>query len=157
MPGGRPPSDPVARFLSKVKQSESGCHEWQAGLARGGYGKFQFTGKAMQAHRVSYRLFRGEIPEGLCVMHKCDNRLCVNPEHLVLGTLVDNIADMDLKGRRGTKSKLSEAQVKEIRDLLNSGLSQATVAAMFGVYQTTISRIKLGKTTKFKEQSCLSA
>jgi predicted XRE-type DNA-binding protein len=151
MPGGRPPVDPVKRFLSKVKHVESGCHEWQAGLARGGYGKFQH-GKTMQAHRASYQFFKGNIPEGMCVMHKCDNRLCVNPEHLMIGTLTDNIADMDSKGRRGTKSRLTRAQAAEILNLVGTGLSQQQIGDMFGVDQTTISRIALGKTTKFKEQ-----
>jgi hypothetical protein len=153
MPGGRPPVDPVKRFLDKVKQVESGCHEWQAGLARGGYGKFMDEGhKTLTAHRASYAFFKGPIPTGMVVMHKCDNRLCVNPEHLALGSLADNVADMDAKGRRGTKSRLTRAQVAEILSLLGAGSSQQEVADKFGVYQTTISRIKLGQTTKFKEQ-----
>lgn len=151
MPGGRPPSDPIKRFMEKVKQAESGCIEWQAGLARGGYGKFQYTGKTMAAHRVSYIFFRGEIPAGMCVMHKCDNRLCVNPQHLVLGTDAENVEDMDTKGRRGTKSQLTRAQAAQILELLASGMSQAKVGEMFGVHQTVVSRIKLGQTTKFKE------
>jgi hypothetical protein len=152
MPGGRPPVDPVTRFLSKVKPVETGCHEWQAGLARGGYGKFMDAGhRTLQAHRAAFLFFKGNIPEGMCVMHKCDNRLCVNPEHLSLGTLQDNIADMDAKKRRGTKSPFTRQQADEILYLLGTGLSQQKVADMYGVGQTVISRIKLGQTTKFKE------
>jgi predicted XRE-type DNA-binding protein len=152
MPGGRPPVDPVKRFLSKVKPVESGCHEWQAGLARGGYGKFtDATHRTVQAHRASYQFFKGEIPEGMCVMHQCDNRLCVNPAHLSIGTLADNIADMDSKKRRGTKSPFTRSQVEEIKALLQSGLSQQKIADSYGVHQTVISRIKLGKNSFFKE------
>jgi predicted XRE-type DNA-binding protein len=153
MPGGRPPVDPVKRFLSKVKPVESGCHEWQAGLARGGYGKFMDAEhRTLQAHRASYQFFKGEIPDGMCVMHQCDNRLCVNPAHLTIGTLADNIADMDAKDRRGTKSPFTRAQADEILALLKTGLSQQKIADLYGVGQTVISRIALGKTTKFKEQ-----
>lgn len=151
MPGGRPPVDPKIRFLAKVRQVESGCHEWQAGLARGGYGKFQHNGKAVTAHRFSYLLFKGDIPDGMCVMHRCDNRLCVNPEHLGLGTGAENIRDMDIKGRRGTKCRITKAQVLEILSLLSKGQTQQKIADKFGVGQTVISRIKLGQTTKFKE------
>jgi predicted XRE-type DNA-binding protein len=146
----RPPQDEKVRFLAKVEKMETGCHEWRAGLHRDGYGKFQFRGRSMQAHRVAYQLFSGEIPEGRWVLHRCDNRLCVNPEHLFLGDVVANIADMDAKGRRGTKSNLTESQVKSIKSLYGDGVSQQKIADAFGVNQTTISRVVLGKTTIFK-------
>lgn len=150
MPGGRPPADPVMRFLSKVKRAESGCHEWQAGLARGGYGKFQL-GRTMHAHKAAFLLFKGSIPSGMCVMHSCDNRLCVNPDHLSLGTNADNVRDMDSKNRRGTKCTLTRQQAEEVKALLAAGMSQQKVADRFGIHQTAVSRIKLGKTIKFKE------
>ena len=150
MPGGRPRSDVKQRFLEKVKQMESGCHEWQAGQARGGYGKFQLVGKTVTAHRMAYELFVAPIPDGLCVLHRCDNRLCVNPEHLFLGDLADNIKDMDKKQRRGTKSRLTYADAEQIKQMLVDRYSQETIAKKFNVNQTTISRIKLGKSTLFK-------
>jgi len=107
--------------------------------------------RTLQAHRAAYQFFKGSIPEGMCVMHACDNRLCVNPAHLSLGTLADNIADMDMKNRRGTKSRLTRAQAIEVKSLVESGISQQKIANMFGVDQTTVSRVKLGKTTLFKE------
>lgn len=146
----RPRSDVKERFLSKVQVVESGCHEWTNVLNRGGYGKFHFEGKQEPAHRVAYILFKGEIPQGRWVLHKCDNRKCVNPEHLFLGDCKDNIEDMDKKGRRGTKSKLTYAQVEEINQLLDARFSQQYVAEMFGVDQTTISKIRLGITKLFK-------
>lgn len=137
------------RFLSKVLKMESGCHEWQSTLHRDGYGKFWFEGKQIQAHRMAYKLFVGNI-EDKWVLHKCDNRKCVNPEHLFLGTSQDNISDMDMKGRRGTKAKLTEAQAQEIKNLLSERYSQEYVATLYGIDQTTVSRIKLGKTKLFK-------
>ena len=150
MPGGRPRSDVKQRFLAKVKEMESGCHEWQAGQARGGYGKFTVWPKTTTAHRVAYELFVAPIPEGKSVLHRCDNRLCVNPDHLFIGDSVDNVKDMDQKQRRGTKSQLTYADVEQIKQMLADRFSQQVIAKKFGVHQGTISRIKLGKTTLFK-------
>ena len=150
MPGGRPRSDEKERFLAKVKVVESGCHEWQAGHARGGYGKFRYPTKTVTAHRASWELFIGPIPKGQCVLHRCDNRLCVNPQHLFLGTLADNVKDMDEKQRRKTRAKLTETQVKEVRQMLNDRYSQKEIAKKFNVDQTTISRIKLCITHTFR-------
>jgi hypothetical protein len=142
----RPASDEKERFLAKVLANEIGCHEWQASLDRGGYGKFAFRGNtAAKAHRVSYQLFVGPIPEGVNVLHQCDNRKCVNPGHLFLGTAADNVADMDAKGRRGTKSRLTKNDVATIKELIAARHTQAAIAKIFRVDQTTISRINLGK------------
>jgi hypothetical protein len=149
---GRPPSDERTRFLGKVKQTAFGCHEWQAGINRGGYGKLWFRGKcSVPAHRVAHELFVSPIPENRCVLHHCDNRLCVNPEHLFLGTQPDNIADMDAKNRRGTRSHLSTVDARKIKMILAHGVSQQRAGQMFNVDQTTISKIRLGKTFRFKE------
>ncbi len=150
MPGGRPRSDVKQRFLEKVKEMEFGCHEWQAGQARGGYGKFTVWPKTTTAHRIAYELFVAPIPKGKSVLHRCDNRLCVNPAHLFIGNAIDNIRDMDAKQRRGTKSQLTYADVKQIKHLLADRFSQQTIADQFNVCQGTISRIKLGKTRLFR-------
>ena len=148
----RPPQDEKARFLSKVKEVSSGCHEWQAGLHRDGYGKFQFRGKTKQAHRVAYTLFVGSIPDERWILHKCDNRLCVNPEHLFLGDSIENIEDMDSKGRRGTKCPFTEDDARTIKSLLAQGISQQKIANAYGVHQTSISGIKLNKIKLFKKE-----
>jgi len=146
----RPKSDPVARFLRKVLKMQSGCHEWQSVIHRDGYGKFHFDGGQKQAHRVAYELFIGS-PDGAQVLHRCDNRKCVNPDHLFLGTNQDNVKDMDAKKRRGTKCKVTLAQAVEIRRLLADRWTQREVGELFGIDQTTVSRIWLHKIKLFKE------
>lgn len=112
------------RFLSRIFKATS-CWIWNG--TRGplskrqlGYGIFKSSNKTCQAHRYSYELFLGDIPEGMIVMHKCDNPLCVNPDHLKLGTQRDNIMDCVHKGRnsrgsRAPNAKLTEEQVREIK------------------------------------------
>lgn len=146
----RPRSDVFQRFESKVKKMDTGCHEWQSTIKNTGYGGFYHDGKSQTAHSVSYQLYKGIVPEGMVIRHTCDNRKCVNPEHLLIGTQRDNIKDMDVRNRRGFISKLSQVQVAEIKELLSQRFSQFEIAKKYGVHQGTISKIKLGKTKHFK-------
>lgn len=90
------------RFQAHCEASDDGCIHWTGGLNPDGYGKFLWSAEVgvIGAHRAGWMRANGPIPVGMAVLHKCDVPRCVNPEHLFLGTQVENIADMDAKGRR---------------------------------------------------------
>ena len=137
------------RFEKYVnRRGDNGCHIWTGPPGDVGYGNFGINGKTYRSHRAAWEIYRGPIPGGLCVLHRCDNKMCVNPDHLFLGTRADNVADMMAKGRgrkatgeRVGNSKLKEDQVKEIRMLVAGGMKQTEVAAKFGVHSSWVSRI----------------
>ena len=131
-----------ARFEEKyIPVTESGCWIWIAGVCDGGYGRFWDGLQHITAHRYSWQLENGKIPEGMNVLHNCDNPSCVNPSHLRIGTQIDNINDRDRKRRMA--HKLSVRDVEAIR---NSKLSQSQLAKHYGVDQSNISLIKARKT-----------
>ena len=129
----------------------SDCIEWSKCRNSEGYGQLRFKGKMVMAHRRVWESLFGDIPDGVYVLHKCDNPPCINPDHLFLGTKKDNSRDSIQKGRakfpvtpKGEDapwSKLTLAQIKEIRSLKGTVL-QAELASRFGVNQSTISRIQ---------------
>lgn len=139
------------RFDSYHVQSPSGCWLWQGIINWGGYGVFQLQGKQRSAHRISWTLYRGTIPKDSFVLHRCDVRNCVNPDHLFLGSQSDNMRDMVSKGRakgtfekgeRSRRAKLTDAQVAEVR--ADTG-SQKALALRLGVSEQLISDLKLMK------------
>ena len=114
--------NPEVRFWKRVNKhgpihpKVGQCWIWVGKLFQGkGYGQFGIIGRTVRAHRFSWELRFGPVPEGLCVLHQCDNPGCVNPNHLFLGTNKDNTADMDRKGRRNSRRVLTLAQVKQIQ------------------------------------------
>lgn len=92
-----------SKILYNIKKDKNGCWVWQKSLSKKGYGNLYFNRKTLKAHRESYRLFNGEFDNKLHVLHKCDNPSCVNPEHLFLGTNLDNVEDRVKKGRSANK------------------------------------------------------
>jgi hypothetical protein len=135
-------------FWTRVRKG-GGCWEWAGHVNSHGYGMFCVKGKSLTAHRLSYIYTYGAIPEGLSVLHHCDNPLCVRPDHLWLGTQLDNLADMKAKGRgrtpRGAESpraKLTWDQVSEIRTRYrNGGVTQKQLGREYGVNPSVISLI----------------
>lgn len=104
MPSGYSPRPIAERFWEKTHWSSGGCWEWTAACYPNGYGHFmRVKHKVVLAHRMAYELANGSIPEGLLVLHRCDNRRCVRPDHLWVGTQSDNMRDMHTKGRCGRR------------------------------------------------------
>lgn len=119
---------------------DTGCWEWQLSKSHNGYGQVFFAGTTVRAHRLMYQNQVGSIPDEMIVCHSCDNRSCVNPSHLWLGTHAENIADRDVKGR-GWKT-LSESQIFDIHDMYKTGMwYQRELAEVFGVSRRTINHV----------------
>lgn len=155
-------SKDIKRFWKKVSKTSS-CWLWVGAQANGrgvlNMGKVSYaSGRPrydyrIKAHRFSWLIHNQpeQIPDGIFVCHSCDNPLCVNPDHLFLGTNRDNLLDASRKGRmnRGPKNgmaKLTEKQVKEIKEMYATGKhSQEEVAEVFGIGRTTVSLIVNGK------------
>lgn len=137
------------RFWSKISVGKPDeCWEWQASRVRE-YGKFWLNGKYQRAHRVAYELTHGSIPNNMLVRHKCDNPLCCNPSHLLVGSAQDNMNDKVERnrqhrptGRKNGRAILTQSQVNSI---LEDTRSQAAIAREYGVSAVTIHYIKQGK------------
>jgi hypothetical protein len=155
------------RFWTRVEKGAD-CWLWTGDIGQEGYGNLRVAkrgpGSSLKAHRVSYELNVGPIPPGFAVMHTCDVRPCVNPDHLRTGTWADNNRDKAAKGRsakgethgththpeswqgeRHARAKLTEAQVHEIRRERATGVSVIALGRKYGVNHTTISSIANGK------------
>ena len=138
--------DPEERFWKSIDRSGD-CWLWTGALDPDGYGRHTAGASRARAHRHSYEMHHGPIPDGLSVLHRCDVRKCVNPAHLFLGSHTDNMVDMMAKDRstrgvRNPRAKLTEENVRTIRERYAAGgISQRALGAEFGVGDMTVSLV----------------
>lgn len=151
-PTGSPPEPLLHRLLRQVNVTPDGCWEWAGRRNKQGYGQLgTFTAthggprEHLSAHRASWIAHHGPIPDGMHVCHKCDNPPCVNPEHLFLGTPRDNVTDMKKKGRAVVATKLTDDQVRDIRQHLARGVTPRELATLYDVNPETIRGIRRGR------------
>ena len=153
---GPTPKSLEARLWTKIDvRGPDECWLWRHAKDSKGYGHIYISNERKeQAHRVVYRLVCGEIPPGMCVCHRCDTPACCNPDHLFLGTILDNMMDKIAKGRQGQtgargekngSAKLKEEDVRSIRKLYADGETKMGIAARFGVDSRVVFDIVNGK------------
>ena len=137
----------IKRFWSYVLKTET-CWLWQRKLNNKGYGQFCVDGRLVSTHRVAWELTHGAIPDGLFVLHRCDVKKCVRPEHLFLGNQTDNMIDWatknNWKGERTPGAKLTSDSVAAIRELIQLGMPQRAIARQFNISQPTVSAVATG-------------
>ena len=146
---------PIAERLWRKVTRADGCWLWTGARCPKGYGSIGlggYKGGHIKAHRLSWQIKNGPIPEGMCVLHRCDVPSCVNPEHLFLGTVAENNRDRERKGRsapvqleRHPNTKLTNAQVLEIYRRSHEGSALVVLATEYGVSASVIGEIKQGR------------
>lgn len=145
----------VERFMRKVKRPDAGdgCWEWQGRRSVKGYGQTRVMlakWESWQSHRLAYYLFYGVHPGALCVCHSCDNRACVNPAHLWLGTNADNVRDRQLKQRHF--KKIDTDDIPRVLEMRRLGATLLQIAAEFGVAFQTISDLLRDKKKRIERE-----
>ena len=140
----------VQALLSRTVVGPKGCWLWTGAVSSTGYGWASLHGRTWRAHRLAYLLAVGDIPAGKFVLHKCDERRCINPGHLYLGDQDANMADMVMKGRQNrgesvNTAKLTRAEASEVKRLHKAGRSVRSLSHRFGVTRRAIQLIVTGR------------
>lgn len=144
------------RFLLAVDSSAGtdDCWPWTGDTDSNGYGRLSVEGLRVRAHRYAWERANGPIPEGMFVLHRCDNPPCCNERHLFLGTIKDNNRDRLSKGRNGNyacpgeangRAKITTADASRIREMHAAGIKTTPIARQFGIDPSTVRRIVSGK------------
>jgi len=137
---------PLSReqFEQKIIKDANGCWLWSGAKHVYGYGHLRKDGKLLKTHRVAWEMYRGAIPDGLCILHKCDVPACINPDHLFLGTKTDNNRDRIAKGRTAFGERIATTKLTDdqARAILIDPRTHRAIAADYGVAHTQIGRIK---------------
>ncbi|CAH9013021.1 putative homing endonuclease [Vibrio phage 199E37-1] len=136
------------RIVDRIEVSDYGCWEWSLKIRPNGYARVTFLNDSWYAHRLSYFAFKGDIPFDSDVCHCCDNRKCVNPEHLFLGSRKDNMQDCVLKerqakGERLPHSKLLDDERLQVLDLILFGFTYSEIGSWYGVTRHAINHIAI--------------
>jgi hypothetical protein len=136
-------------FLRKITKAPSGCWEWDGARNGQGYGTFWLRGRSRFAHRFSYELFNGPIPDGLHILHSCDNPPCVNPKHLRAGTHLENMREARERNRlvvrRGEQHHAAILNGEQVLYIRRSDAPSAHLADQYGVSTSTIQAIRSGQ------------
>lgn len=135
------------RFEAKVQCTES-CWLWRGARYPAGYGVIWSGGKNVFAHRASWELAHGQIPDGQCVLHRCDNPSCVNPEHLFLGTKGENCSDRSAKGRDafGESNGMAKLTDERVRSIRRDQRSDTVLGHIYGVSRMAIAYVRARRT-----------
>lgn len=131
-------------FWAKVDiKGQDECWPWKKGTSKAGYGQVRYLNKVVYTHRLAWELTNGPIPDGMYILHKCDNRLCNNPSHLYLGTQLDNMRDKAERnpydGGSGRPNMFSDDDIVNIKKLYSDGMTQKEIANLFDTSQPRIS------------------
>lgn len=131
------------KFYSMVLiNTFTGCHEWNGSLWATGYGRFHFKNKSCKSHRLAWIFSGNELKEDDCLLHKCDNRKCVNPDHLFVGTRADNNYDKTKKGRQAKGEKLGKLRECDILEIRRSCEDSKVLAEKYKVSWGHINKVR---------------